>query len=40
MKYFNKTRTQEDKSNQRDLLKILEKNNELLELILEAIKKS
>ena len=34
MKYFNKTRTIEDKVNNRDLLRILQEQNQLLKQIL------
>jgi hypothetical protein len=37
-KYFNKTRTLEDKENQRELLAELKKNNTLLEQILTQLK--
>ena len=39
MKYFNKTRTIEQKIIDRDVLFQLEKHNELLSLILEEVKK-
>ncbi|MGB1445853.1 MAG: hypothetical protein ACPG7X_08570 [Flavobacteriaceae bacterium] len=37
MKYFNKTRTIEDKVNNRDLLKILQEQNQLLKQILSTL---
>jgi len=40
MKYFNKTRTIEQKTTDRDVLFQLQKQTEMLSLILEEIKKS
>jgi len=40
MKYFNKTRTIEQKTTDRDVLFQLKKQNEILSLILEEVKKS
>ena len=37
MKYFNKTRTIEDKVNNRDLLRILQEQNQLLKQILACL---
>ena len=37
MKYFNKTRTIEDKVNNRDLLRILQEQNQLLKQILVSL---
>ena len=39
MKYFNKTRTIEQKQNDREVLSQLTKQNELLEQILKELKK-
>ena len=39
MKYFSKTRTIEDKSNQRQIIDQLQKQTELLEKILEQLQK-
>ena len=39
MKYFNKTRTIEQKTTDRDVLFQLEKQNEILNLILEEVRK-
>ena len=40
MKYFNKTRTTEQKTTDRDVLFQLKKQTEILSLILEEVKKS
>ena len=40
MKYFNKTRTIEQKTTDRDVLLQLKKQNEILSFILEEVKKS
>jgi len=40
MKYYNKTRTIEQKVTDREILELLKKQNELLESILENIKKN
>jgi len=40
MKYFSKTRTIEDKSNQRQIIDQLQKQTELLEKILEQLQKT
>ena len=40
MKYFNKTRTIEQKTTDRDVLFQLKKQTEILSLILEEVKKS
>ena len=40
MKYFNKTRTIEQKTTDRDVLLQLKKQNEILSSILEEVKKS
>ena len=40
MKYYNKTRTIEQKVTDREILKLLKKQNELLESILENVKKN
>jgi len=40
MKYFSKTRTIEDKSNQRQIIEQLQKQTELLEKILEQLQKT
>jgi hypothetical protein len=40
MKYYNKTRTIEQKVTDREILELLKKQNELLESILENVKKN
>ena len=39
MKYFNKTRTVEEKTNQREIVALLQKNNDLLERLINKISK-